>query len=265
MPRPARFTRIRRSRSSRTRPADAHNRPRIVELQRRSSRRLPSQSGFINPRQFSASGLMALTAWRRQSSPTCWGGPSSRGDGLSSGRRLTAFTTPGSTDIGAAETLPRVLPGLLQPCRTAEGAPRSTRPRWCGGFADCMREYDFCGKPPFERRGIVPPCRRFPGVWHWASQSRCERRQTARLRQNWNGATETDTPPSDDCWAVKLTSFEAFVLPTVTDIKPLQVSVRLSALVEIVIIFSPRRYSGFALSEFADFSTSLATFELLVA
>ena len=38
--------------------------------------------------------------------------------------------------------------------------------------------------------------------------------------QNWNGATETDILPSEDCWTVKLTSFEAFVSPTITEIEP---------------------------------------------
>jgi hypothetical protein len=46
---------------------------------------------------------------------------------------------------------------------------------------------------------------------------------------NWNGSTETDVLPSGGRWTVKLTSFDAFVLPTVTDIEPRHVSVRLSA------------------------------------
>src|SRR3984957_20182010 len=50
--------------------------------------------------------------------------------------------------------------------------------------------------------------------------------------------------PSDPCWTVKLTSFEAFVSPTVTESAPLQVSVRLSLLVDVVTIFSPRTYCG---------------------
>jgi hypothetical protein len=91
--------------------------------------------------------------------------------------------------------------------------------------------------------------------------------------QNWNGATDTVILPSDDCWTVKFTSFEAFVSPTVTDIEPLHFNVRLSALVEVVTIFSPRRYSGFVLSKFADFSASevalldfsLTTVEFLAA
>src|ERR1039457_3384836 len=49
-------------------------------------------------------------------------------------------------------------------------------------------------------------------------RKRCAGRQAVgQMAQNWNGATETDILPSDDCWTVKLTSFEAFVSPTVTD------------------------------------------------
>jgi hypothetical protein len=59
--------------------------------------------------------------------------------------------------------------------------------------------------------------------------------------QNWNGATETVTLLSDDCWTVKLTSFEAFVSPTVTEMEPLHLSVRLFSLVDVVIIFSPMK------------------------
>jgi hypothetical protein len=88
--------------------------------------------------------------------------------------------------------------------------------------------------------------------------------------QNWNGSTETEILPSD-CWTVKFTSFEAFVSPTVADIEPLHLNVRLSALVEVVTIVSPRRYSGF--SKFDDFSAcevgvldfSLTTLEFLAA
>jgi hypothetical protein len=59
--------------------------------------------------------------------------------------------------------------------------------------------------------------------------------------QNWNGVTDTEILPSDDCWTVKFTSFEALVSPTVTDIEPLHFNVLLSLLVEVVTIFSPRR------------------------
>src|SRR6516162_1072082 len=83
--------------------------------------------------------------------------------------------------------------------------------------------------------------------------------------QNSNGATETDNLPSDFCWTVKFTSFEAFMSPTLTEIPPLHVSVRLSLLVEVVTIFSPRRYNGFAFSNFAALDFSLATFEFLAA
>ena len=38
--------------------------------------------------------------------------------------------------------------------------------------------------------------------------------------QNWNGVTETATLRSDN-WTVKLIFFEAFVPPTVSEIKPL--------------------------------------------
>jgi hypothetical protein len=62
-------------------------------------------------------------------------------------------------------------------------------------------------------------------------------------------------------------SFEAFVSPTVTDIEPLQLSVRLSSLVDVVTTFSPRRYIGrsfdFAASELA--SLDFATFGFLAA
>jgi hypothetical protein len=85
--------------------------------------------------------------------------------------------------------------------------------------------------------------------------------------QNWNGSTETDSLLSDDRWTVKLTSFCAFVSPTVADMEPLHFSVRLSSLVDVVIIFSPRTYNGccldFSASEAA--SLDLARFELLAA
>lgn len=45
---------------------------------------------------------------------------------------------------------------------------------------------------------------------------------------------------------MKFTSFEAFVPPTVTEIAPLQFTVRLSRLVEVVTIFSPRVFRFFA-------------------
>jgi len=82
--------------------------------------------------------------------------------------------------------------------------------------------------------------------------------------QNLNGVTETDSLSSDDRWTVKFTSLEAFVSPTVTEIAPLHVTVRLSLLVEVVTIFSPRRYSGFTLSKFDDFS-ACETVEFLAA
>jgi hypothetical protein len=68
--------------------------------------------------------------------------------------------------------------------------------------------------------------------------------RVGQMAQNWNGATETDILPPDDCWTVKLTSFEAFVSPTVADMEPLHFSVRLSALVDVVATFSPRTYCG---------------------
>jgi hypothetical protein len=87
------------------------------------------------------------------------------------------------------------------------------------------------------------------------------------LPQNWNGSTETVNLPSDDCWTVKLTSFEAFVSPTVADMEPLHFSVRLSWLVDVVIIFSPRTYNGcsFDVSASELASLDLARFELLAA
>ena len=82
--------------------------------------------------------------------------------------------------------------------------------------------------------------------------------------QNWNGATETVILPSDDCWTVKLTSFEAFVSPTVTDMEPLHFSVRLFSLVDIVTIFSSRRYNGccfdFPASEVASLDFAIVEF-----
>jgi hypothetical protein len=82
---------------------------------------------------------------------------------------------------------------------------------------------------------------------------------------NWNGATETDILLSDDRWTVKLTSFEAFVLPTVTDMEPLHFSVRLSSLVDVVTIFSPRRYKGCCLDFSASELALLAIVEFLAA
>jgi hypothetical protein len=77
--------------------------------------------------------------------------------------------------------------------------------------------------------------------------------RVGQMAQNWNGATETVILPSDDCWTVKLTSFEAFVSPMVTDMEPLHFSVRLLSLVDVVTIFSPRRYNGCCF----DFSASV--------
>jgi hypothetical protein len=59
-----------------------------------------------------------------------------------------------------------------------------------------------------------------------------------QMAQNWNGSTETVILPSDDCWTVKLTSFEAFVLPMVTDMEPLHFSVRLFSLVDVDYLFA---------------------------
>jgi hypothetical protein len=82
--------------------------------------------------------------------------------------------------------------------------------------------------------------------------------------QNWNGATETDILPSEDCWTVKLTSFEAFVSPTITEIEPLHFSVRLSPLVDVMTIFWPRRYNGrcfdFSASELASLDFAVVEF-----
>ena len=92
-------------------------------------------------------------------------------------------------------------------------------------------------------------------------------RTRVRVGQNWNGVTETDILPSDNCWTVKSISFEAFVSPTVTEIEPLHVSVRLSLFVDVVTIFSARRYNGccldFSLSELA--SLGFAVVELSAA
>ena len=64
---------------------------------------------------------------------------------------------------------------------------------------------------------------------------------------------------------MKLISFEAFASPTVAEIAPLHVSVRLSLLVEVVTILSPSRYNGLARSELGDVSTSLTALEFLAA
>jgi hypothetical protein len=91
--------------------------------------------------------------------------------------------------------------------------------------------------------------------------------RVGQMAQNWNGATETVILPSDGCWTVKLTCFEAFVSPTVTEIEPLHFNVRLSSLVDVVTIFSPRIYSGccfdFSASELA--SLDFAIFGFLAA
>ena len=93
--------------------------------------------------------------------------------------------------------------------------------------------------------------------------------RVGQMAQNWNGATETVILPSDDCWTVKLISFEAFVSPTVTDMEPLHFRVRLFSfsLADVVTIFSPRRYNGcrfdFSASELA--SLDFAIFGFLAA
>jgi hypothetical protein len=91
--------------------------------------------------------------------------------------------------------------------------------------------------------------------------------RVGQMAQNWNGSTETDNLPSDDRWTVKLISFEALVSPTVTEMEPLHFSVRLFSLVDVVTIFSPRRYDGccfdFSASELA--SLEFATVEFLAA
>jgi hypothetical protein len=63
---------------------------------------------------------------------------------------------------------------------------------------------------------------------------------------------------------VKLISFEAFVSPTVTEMEPLHFSVRLSSLVDVVTIFSPRRYNGccfdFSAAELASLVFAIVEF-----
>ena len=82
--------------------------------------------------------------------------------------------------------------------------------------------------------------------------------------QNRNGTTETDILPSGGFCTVKSISFEAFVSPTVTDMEPLHLSVRLSSLVEVVTILSPRRYNGrsfdFSASDFGAFDLAISEF-----
>jgi hypothetical protein len=98
-------------------------------------------------------------------------------------------------------------------------------------------------------------------------QSRLTPISAGQVAQNSNGSTETDILPSDGCWTVKLTSFEAFVSSTITDMEPLHFSVRLSSLVDVVTISSPRRYNGFCLDFSASELVSLdfAKFEFLAA
>ena len=95
----------------------------------------------------------------------------------------------------------------------------------------------------------------------------CAYRARRSNGQNWNGATETVILPSGGCWTVKLTSFEAFVSPTVAEMEPLHSNVRLSSLVDVVTIFSPKTYNGccfdFSASEFA--SLDFAIFGFLAA
>jgi hypothetical protein len=55
------------------------------------------------------------------------------------------------------------------------------------------------------------------------------------------------------------------VSPTVTDMEPLHLSVRLSSLVDVVTIFSPRRYNGCCLVFSASELASLAVVEFLAA
>lgn len=103
------------------------------------------------------------------------------------------------------------------------------------------------------------------GQWcGWATRQHREKRSTGEVAQNWNGATETDILPSGACWTVKLTSFEAFVSPTVTEIAPVHFSVRLSSLADVVSIFSPRRYNGrsfdFSASELASLDFAIVEF-----
>jgi hypothetical protein len=85
------------------------------------------------------------------------------------------------------------------------------------------------------------------------------------MAQNWNGSTETAIFPSGDFWTVKSTSFDAFVSPTVTDNEPLHLSVRLSSVVDVVTIFSPRIYNGCCLEFSACELASLAVVEFLAA
>jgi hypothetical protein len=72
------------------------------------------------------------------------------------------------------------------------------------------------------------------------------------MARNWNGTTETDILPSEDCWTVKSIVFETLVSPTVAEMEPLHFGVCLLSLVDVVTIFSPKRYRGCC----SDFSAS---------
>jgi hypothetical protein len=115
-----------------------------------------------------------------------------------------------------------------------------------------IRSVDCFASPCCPRNKVMEPnhCRAFLTPVH--------------VGQNWNGVTETDILPSDNCWTVKSISFEAFVSPTVTEIEPLHVSVRVSLFVDVVTIFSPRRYNGccldFLLSELASLGFAVVEF-----
>ena len=99
-----------------------------------------------------------------------------------------------------------------------------------------------------------------PGSYRSANSPNSMR--VGRMAQNWNGSTETVILPSDDCWTVKLTSFEALVSPTATDMEPLHFNVRLFSLVDVVTIFSPSVYNGCCF----DFSASgLASLDFAIA
>lgn len=82
--------------------------------------------------------------------------------------------------------------------------------------------------------------------------------------------TETDIFLSGICWTVKSISLDAFVSAMAAEIDPLHVSVRLSLLVDVVTILSPRKYISrgfeFSLTELGseglfavEFSSSISS------
>ena len=164
----------------------------------------------------------------------------------------------------ASVVLPQCMPlavaisSALMPFGSAWKERMSSTKRQAGGPAAAARAWRSAGAGRIDGQHA----RRIPDA-----RTKCKSPSSmcvGQAAQNWNGATETDILPSDDCWTVKLISFEAFVSPTVTDMEPLHCSVHLSSLVDVVTILSPRRYNGccfdFSASELASLDFAIAEF-----